>query len=192
MTRLGTDLARHLGVELGTNLAGSSGPPPVVEVPETLAGLVAWFDSRDPSYFALGGAGEMSAWMSRAGAVAGLAWLQGVASNQAKRVASEPRFNGMPAVLFDGVNDFIDISDANAMKFLHDGSGATRFEILFIDATGGANQQGEQSATNNVQVGVNVLFGSASLTSSIMNGSGTNLNVWPNSSQHARDVAHEQ
>lgn len=193
MTRLGTDLALHLPLELGLDLAGAV-TPPAVEVPETIPGLMAWFDSRSTEWFALGAGGEVSAWMSRAGSLSGIAWLQGTASNQPIRVASEPTMNGLPAVRLDGINDWLDANSPTAGQRLHTGLGASSFRIFRIDSTGGLNQRLLSSMNAASEIGVFHLHQTGATITQIANGSGVLVSNWTiNAVSHtARDVSRWQ
>ena len=194
MPILGTDLALHLPLELGVNLAGALAPPPVLEAPELVPGLKAWFDSRSAAYFALGGAGEVSAWLSRGGSIASLAWMQGTASNQPVRVASSPLLNNMPEVQFDGVNDYLVTSDSTAWKFMHDGTGHSSVRIYRLDSSLATSQPvfANQNAVS--QSGIYHLFTTASLLINIVKGVSPALNAWTNNvaAHYARDVSRWQ
>lgn len=169
-------------------------PPEALEVPETIPGLKAWFDSRNPAHFALGAGGEVSAWLSRAGSLAGITWLQGTASNQPIRVASDPQFNNLPAVLLDGVNDSIATNDQAAWTFMHDGTGHSVFRVFRVDSTGPSAQRPLNNATNAVQIGFLQQFSTTIFSFQIVNGSGTSVALWNvNTPQHyARDVSRWQ
>ncbi len=169
---------------------GTGAPsPPVIEAPEIVPGLKAWFDSRDPTYFGLGGAGEVSAWLSRAGTLGGIPWTQGTASNQPIRVAAEPLFNGLAAVLFDGVNDDIDTSNQNAWTFLHNGSGASIFRVIRFDGASATTQVVAGSETVATHVGITDYYSPANANIRYANGSGTR-ETWTiaNVAHCARDV----
>jgi len=124
----------------GASVRPSGGP--TLETPETIPGLKAWFDARNPTYFALGAGNAVSAWLSRAGSIGGgLAWQQGTAASQPVRLASDPLFAGAPSVSFDGINDSLLTTNQNAWKFLHDGTGQSAFRVWWMDATGSTVQQ---------------------------------------------------
>jgi len=166
----------------------------VLEAPLLIPGLMAWFDSRSTDYFALGGGGEVSAWLSRAGTLGAIAWQQGVGSNQPIRVAAEPLFNNMPAVLFDGVNDWLDASSPAAGTRLHNGLGGSTFRLARIDGTGGATQRLINSAAVASQIGVLHQASTTLITYQLVNGSGTSVNAWNISTlaHYARDVSRWQ
>lgn len=163
--------------------------PPVGEAPELIPGMKAWFDSRDTAYFALGGGGEVSAWLSRAGSLAGIAWSQGTGANQPVRVVSEPLFGNMPAVQFDGVNDNFLTSSAAAWAFLHDGSGCSAFRVYRMDSTGATVQAFFANAAGAAQTGVLQSVNTSNLSSQILNGSGTTLNLFTAISQLPKNVS---
>jgi hypothetical protein len=189
MPKLGIDLAIHLGIELGIDLAGVAVVPPVVEPPALLTGLKAWFDSRDTAYFALGGGGEVSAWLSRGGSLGAIAWSQGTAANQPIRVPSEPLMNNMPAVLFDGVNDSIITNNQNAWTFLHDGTGHSVFRVYRMDSTGAASQTISATAGSTSTVGARMQSGGVgSFSYPIYNGTAA-VNLTAFGAHSARDVA---
>jgi hypothetical protein len=148
----------------------------VLEVPELIPGLKAWFDSRDAAYFALGGGGEVSAWLSRAGSLAGIAWTQGTASNQPIRIASEPLFNNLPAVSFDGVNDWLLTNNQNAWAFKHNGAGFSSFRVLRAD--GATPQTIFANALNLAEVGMFDQYTTTASAQRICNGSGIALVSW--------------
>jgi hypothetical protein len=185
---------RSLGSRAGRGGGrGGSISPPAPEVPLQIPGLKAWFDSRSIDYFALGAGNAVNTWISRAGSIAGLAWTQGTASNQPVRVASEPTMNGMPAVLFDGVNDWFDTSQQNAWTFRHDGTGATGFWVYRMDSTGGANQRLLSTIITATDVGFAETYG-AGLSLYVYNGSGTLVNSMSvaTPAHFARDVSRWQ
>lgn len=180
------------GVRGGGRGGGVGVVPPTLEAPELVPGLMAWFDSRNTDYFALGAGGEVNAWLSRAGTLGSIAWQQGVGSNQPIRVAAEPLFNGMPAVQFGGVNHWLATSNQNAWTFLHNGSGSSWFTVERLDSTGAGNQGVVSSMSNSAaEIGVSELFGTSLLVHRVSNGTGTSQNAWNlgTASHYARDVS---
>jgi hypothetical protein len=168
--------------------------PPALEVPLQIPGLMAWFDSRDPAYFALGGGGEVNAWMSCAGSLGPIAWQQGTAANQPIRAPVEPLFNNLPAVLFDGVNDWLDANSATAGVRLHNGLGGSTFRIFRLDSTGGASQKILGSANTATEIGISQTLSTANMGLLVANGSGTFVSNWTlSTAAHiARDVSRWQ
>ena len=196
MTKLGTDLALHLPTELGTDVAAPSGPPPpVLEVPETIPGLMAWLDSRTTAQMNANPATGISSWASRAGSLGtSLAWVQATSANRPVWVVSEPLFGGRPAVLFDGVNDWLEANDPNAGTRLHNGLGGSVFRVLRVDSTGGATQRAINSCATASQIGLLHQLSATILTLQVCNGSGTSVSTWnlANVAHYGRDVSRWQ
>lgn len=196
MTKLGTDVALHLPTELGTDVTGPGGPPPpVLEVPETIPGLMAWLDSRTTGQMNANPETGISSWASRAGSLGtSLAWVQATPANRPVWVASEPLFGGRPAVRFDGLNDFLDPNDPNAGTRLHNGLGGSIFRVLRADSTGAGNQRPINSCVDASGVGILHQLSAAALIVQVMNGSGTPVNTWSisASAHYGRDVSRWQ
>jgi hypothetical protein len=158
-----------------------------LEVPETIPGLKAWYDSRDASHFALGAGGEVSAWLSRAGSL-GAIWTQGSAANQPIRVPSSSFFGGLPAVRLDGVNDSLVTSNKDAWTFLHNGSGQSTFRVYRLDSTGIVNQMALSSEAAATHFGITDFSASGSLTIRFSNGSVRETWTLNNVAHSSRDV----
>lgn len=159
------------------------------EAPLLIPGLKAWFDLRTDAYITI--STGISAWVSRAGSLGSIAWTQGTAGNQPARATAVATLGSKNAAQFDGTDDGFDINNANAMKFMNDGTGASRFTVLRIDSTGGALQYFEQNASSNAQVGLGALFNTTNVTLAVYNASGSSLNVWSNNTaaHYARDTS---
>lgn len=173
------------------NLRGGGGMP--LEAPLTIPGLKAWFDARTTSHMTI--ATGISAWVSRAGSLGSIAWTQGTGGNQPAYATAVASLGGKNAVQFDGSDDYFDTNNQNAWKFLHDGTGASRFTVLRLDSTGGATQRYGQ--TNNASAsehGVFVQYEASAVALRVGNGSGTWLNLWSlgTAAHYARDVSRWQ
>lgn len=136
-------------------------------------------------------------WRSRSGSLGtSLAWTQGGASNlQPVYATAVASLNGKNAVQFDGTDDYFDTNNANAWKFLHDGTGASRFFIWRIDSTGGATMRYGQSQDSSAsEIGISESNGAAAVTMRVANGSGTFVNNYTTapSGHYARDVSRWQ
>jgi len=168
-------------------------PPPVLEAPELVPGLMAWFDSRSSSHFTL--ATGVSEWRSRGGALGtSLAWVQATPANQPAYLASVAAMGNRPAVQFDGVDDWLDANSPTAGTRLHNGLGASTFRIARLDSTGGATQRLLNSAANATGIGVLHQSSLTLFTLQVLNGTGTAVNSWNLSTlaHYARDVSRWQ
>lgn len=160
------------------------------EVPMTIPGLAAWFDSRSANYFTI--ATGVSAWISRAGSLGAVAYAQGTAANQPTYVSSVAGFANKPAVRFDGTNDFLDLSATlAAQRFLHDGTGCSRILIYSCDSTGPATQRAGLTQDNSLtEIGIMHSLSTTFIGLQVNNGGGTTVNTWnlTNSAHYARDT----
>jgi hypothetical protein len=111
----------------------------VLEVPEQIPDLAAWYDSRTDDYFALAGS-SITTWLSRAGSMGGAPLTQGTASNQPVRALAVPALGGRNGVQFDGVNDFLAGLAPADWPFLHNNTGRTIVTLEYVDSTGGVDQ----------------------------------------------------
>lgn len=172
----------------GATARGPSGP--TIETPETIPGLKAWFDVRDPIYFALGAGDTVSAWLSRAGTIGGgLAWQQAVAASQPVRLSSDPLFAGAPSVSFDGVNDSLLTTNSAAWKFLHDGTGQSAFRVYWMDPTGPGVQQFVANSNAVTQSGVQQSVNTSSVALTINKGVTPAANALSGVNQTPKGVA---
>jgi hypothetical protein len=194
---LGIDLARHLGIELGIDLAGGGAVVPPPEVPLTIPGLGAWYDSRTNDYFALREVSPtekyITTWLSRAGSMGAVPLTQGIASNQPLRVLGAAVMNNQQSVLLDGVDDFMSAAVAADWTFLHDGSGHTVVTVERVDSTDDSNStlMGTTSG-NNLNSGIYQNFATANMTLRISNSSGAGfVSNWAVAAptHYARDVS---
>lgn len=159
--------------------SGRRTPPAPLELPQTIPGLAAWFDSRSAGYFATSG-GAISAWASRAGSLGtSIALAQGTAANQPIYVPSAATMNGQPAVSFDGVNDFLQMASIAGWAFLHNNTGATIFTVERVDSTGVSDQYVCSTFDGTAATrGMAQQMRTASATLLVSNGSGAWLNQW--------------
>lgn len=178
------------------NRTGKSGGVVAVagETPTTIPGLKAWFDSRTDDYFTFSTGAQISAWTSRAGSIGSVAWIQATSSAQPTRALSVATLGSKNAVLFDGTDDYLDTNNANAWKFLHDGTGASRFLVIRADSTGGTTQRFGQTANTSSDSGVLWQFNTTSMSLQVHKGDGTTVNTWSLSTgaHWARDVSRWQ
>jgi hypothetical protein len=166
----------------------------VLEAPELIPDLAAWYDSRTDAYFALAGA-SVTAWMSRAGSYAAAPISQGTAANQPTRVLGA--FGGKNSVLFDGT-DFLTAPAPTPPKdwsFLHNSvTGGTVFQLLQADSTGAASQVAfaTTGTVATTATGAYLHFGATAMLGRICNGGGagyTNAAPPNNAALISRDVA---
>ncbi len=166
--------------------------PNGLEAPLTISGLKAWFDSRTNAYMTI--STGISSWVSRAGSLGSIAWTQGTGGNQPAYATAVASLNGQNAVQFDGTNHYFDINNTNAMKFLHDGTGASSFVVYRMDSTGGATQALFSSGQAAAQTGVLFQGTTTQLQPRVYNGSGAVLNTWnlATAAHYARDASRWQ
>jgi hypothetical protein len=162
----------------------------VLEAPELIPDLAAWYDSRTDAYFALSGA-NVTAWMSRAGSLGAAPLAQGVGANQPVRATGVGVLNGQQSAQFDSPQ-FLLAALAADWGFLQDNTGATVVTVEYVDSTGAADQYVISTYNNlNTTVGVTHQMRLASFSPSIGNGSGTYQQAWTNTTgtHFARNVA---
>lgn len=156
----------------------------------TLSSLQAWWDPTIDDYFTFSTGAQVSAWLSRAGALGAISWGQATSANQATRALAVANMGNKNTVRFDGTNDFFTISNQNAVKFLHDGTGATVIWVRRIDSTGPATQQILLSAALNTEIGVGLSYTTTPATSlRWRNGSGTLLAALDPAGSGVRDAS---
>jgi hypothetical protein len=163
----------------------------VLEAPELIPDLAAWYDSRTDAYFALSGS-SITAWMSRAGSMGGMPLSQGVAANQPLRVLGVAEMNNQQSVLLDGVDDFMSAANPADWPFLHDNTGATIVTVERVDSTGIASQHVYGTLSGPAaQRGLYGALGTTSIILRLGNGSGAYQNAWTNANaaHYARDVS---
>jgi hypothetical protein len=165
-------------------------PPPVLEVPEQIPDLAAWYDSRTDDYLALDGP-NITAWMSRAGSMGAMPLSQGVAANQPLRLLGALP-GGKNTVRLDGVAHFLQALLASDWIFTHDGSGYTAITVEKMDSTGLLTQAVLTSAANGAgNTGLFQHIVPTDFLTRVSNGSGTGyVNIWDitAASFTARDV----
>jgi hypothetical protein len=117
---------------------------------------------------------------------------QATSGSQPTRATAVASLNGKNAVLFDGVDDFLQATTASDWIFLHDNTGATIVTVERFDSTGFTGQTlyatGNGGAANK---GMYISHNAASVGLRILNGSGTNQNDWTlaTSAHYAKDVS---
>lgn len=157
----------------------------IIETPQQISGLAAWFDSRSTFWMAFGTG--ISAWTSRAtgvDAIADVVLTQVTGFAQPTYEASASPLGNKPAVRFDGSNDAMSqgVGRASDWTFLHNGTGGSIFFVEYVDSTGAANQTPLATCTGtNAVHGVFENMRTADLTLRVSNGSGTSFtNNWVN------------
>lgn len=182
--RAATSIARSVA----TSLAGRGGAT-APELPETISGLVAWFDPSSDEYFTYGTGSSIALWVPRAGTLAGSGGLAQSTSGSRPTLASSVSVLGnQRAVLFDGTDDYLEWSGAASdWTFLHDGSGSTIITVHRFDSTGGTSQSLLGTAPiGSGNIGLYETNTTASVNYRIANGSGVNyLSNWSISSATA-------
>lgn len=174
----------------GRNVPVAGPPPPVLEAPELIPDLAAWYDSRTDAYFALSGA-SVTAWMSRAGSLGAAPLAQGTGSNQPLRATGVGVLNGQQSVQFD-TPFFLQGAVPADWSFMHDNTGATIVTVEYVDSTGAADQYIASTYVGAAaSVGVVQQMRLSSYSPNIGNGSGTYQQAWANTTgtHFARNVA---
>ncbi len=156
----------------------------------SLGTLQAWWDPTSDAYFTFSTGAQISAWVSRAGALGTISWGQATSANQPVRVLASASFNNKNVVSWDGTNDFFTVSNISALNCLHNASGGSLFFVRRYDSTGGANMQMFNSnAFNQSATGIITSESNApQIQMRVMNASGTYLNVFTSAGKGVRDV----
>jgi hypothetical protein len=196
MASVAKNVGKDVSKNVSTNLAGPVSDPNVLlanYLTSLGSDVKAWFDPTSDAYFTFSTGAQVSAWVSRIGAQT---LSQATSANQPLRDVATSVLGGKNTLLFDGSNDSLGaVANPNFWKFLHDGTGYSLIAVLRRDSTGGATASLLRSASTNAQSGVHLTLNSASAQLSILNASGSSLNVWTISmeTQHfASDVSRWQ
>lgn len=176
----------------GYSRGAASTSDPLAAYLATISSLQAWWDPASDAYFTFSTGAQISAWVSRMGALGAKTLAQATSGNQPTRALAVSVLGNKNAVLLDGTDDFLAASTAADWAFLHNNTGACIISVERIDSTGVAIQYPYSTCANSAaNVGIFHAASTTNLTMRVANGSGTFQNNWSSTTlaHYERDVS---